>query len=65
MTVSTVGYGDLVPQSTAERIYVIVGLFVGTAFFSYVVGTVCGARPAPIARHARHARAAREPTANS
>ena len=37
------GYGDITPQTGSERVYVIVGLFTGTAFFSYVVGTVCGA----------------------
>lgn len=36
------GYGDVVPQNDIERIYVIFALLVGTSFFSYIVGTVCG-----------------------
>ena len=30
------------PQTDGERIYVIISLFVGASFFSYIVGTVCG-----------------------
>ena len=35
-------YGDISPQNDAERIYVILALFVGTSYFSYVIGSVCG-----------------------
>lgn len=42
MTISTVGYGDVTPQNDVERIYVIFALLVGTSFFSYIVGSVCG-----------------------
>ena len=48
MTISTVGYGDISPQNNAERAFVVLGLFLGASFFSYIVGTVCGA-PAPSA----------------
>lgn len=41
MTISTVGYGDIVPTNNGERAFVICGLFVGASFFSYVVGSVC------------------------
>ena len=29
MTISTVGYGDVTPQNNSERVFVIIGLFVG------------------------------------
>ena len=41
MTISTVGYGDIVPVTDGERLFVIGGLCVGATFFSYVVGTFC------------------------
>lgn len=42
MTISTVGYGDVVPANNGERVFVIASLLVGTSFFSYIVGSVCG-----------------------
>lgn len=42
MTISTVGYGDVVPNNNIERVFVIASLLVGTSFFSYIVGSVCG-----------------------
>ena len=41
MTISTVGYGDITPQSNPERVFVILALFIGASFYSYIVGTVC------------------------
>lgn len=41
-TIATVGYGDIVPTTDSERGFVIVALFVGASFFSYIVGSVCG-----------------------
>jgi hypothetical protein len=37
-TMTTVGYGDVVAVTNAEHAYVILAMFVGGAFFSYVVG---------------------------
>lgn len=41
-TIATVGYGDVVPTTDAERGYVILCLFIGASFFSFIVGSVCG-----------------------
>jgi len=40
-TVTTIGYGDIAPTTTAERMFVMFSMFVGAAVFSYVIGTVC------------------------
>ena len=40
-TVTTIGYGDIAPTTTAERVFVMASMFVGAAVFSYVIGTVC------------------------
>jgi CRP-like cAMP-binding protein len=37
-TLSTVGYGDLTPQSNVERIFGIVIMILGIALFSYIMG---------------------------
>ena len=37
-TLSTIGYGDLVPKNTSERIFVIFIILFGVAMFSYVLG---------------------------
>lgn len=39
-TMSTVGYGDVVPQSDAERIYVVIAMLIGVSFYSYMIATV-------------------------
>lgn len=39
-TMSTVGYGDILPVTTPERLYVIFAMFVGATVFGYVVGAV-------------------------
>lgn len=41
-TIATVGYGDVVPTTDAERGYVVMCLFIGASFFSFIVGSVCG-----------------------
>lgn len=40
-TLSTLGYGDVVPESNAERLYSIVCTFVGGAVYAYLLGSVC------------------------
>mmetsp|Transcript_27390 Transcript_27390/g.89649 ORF Transcript_27390/g.89649 Transcript_27390/m.89649 type:complete len:686 (+) Transcript_27390:150-2207(+) len=42
VTMSTIGYGDIVPTRTEERTYIIIAMMVGTSVFAYVVGSVCG-----------------------
>jgi Ion channel len=37
-TLSTVGYGDLRPLNNLEKIFAIVLMIVGIAFFSYIMG---------------------------
>eukprot|EP00638_Chattonella_subsalsa_P013505 CAMPEP_0117800818 /NCGR_PEP_ID=MMETSP0948-20121206/14711_1 /TAXON_ID=44440 /ORGANISM="Chattonella subsalsa, Strain CCMP2191" /LENGTH=370 /DNA_ID=CAMNT_0005633199 /DNA_START=309 /DNA_END=1422 /DNA_ORIENTATION=- len=37
---TTVGYGDITPQSDAERAFVTVVMFLGATTFGYIVGTV-------------------------
>ena len=39
---STIGYGDVQPQSTLERYYVIGCMVVGASIYAYMVGAVCG-----------------------
>jgi len=42
MTISTVGYGDIVPVTMAERVYLIFAMLIGASVYAYVVGSVCG-----------------------
>eukprot|EP01029_Cantina_marsupialis_P032359 TRINITY_DN97_c0_g3_i6.p1 TRINITY_DN97_c0_g3~~TRINITY_DN97_c0_g3_i6.p1 ORF type:complete len:869 (+),score=219.48 TRINITY_DN97_c0_g3_i6:225-2831(+) len=42
MTVSTIGFGDIVPQNPTERFLACLVMFIGTAIYAYVVGSVCG-----------------------
>lgn len=37
-TVTTVGYGDVTPTGTAQRLYAIVTMVAGLAFFGYLIG---------------------------
>jgi CRP-like cAMP-binding protein len=39
-TMTTVGYGDITPQSDAERAYCMVGMAVGGGFYGYVIGII-------------------------
>ena len=41
VTMSTIGYGDILPTRT-ERFFVILAMLIGTSVFAYVVGSVCG-----------------------
>ena len=42
MTLTTIGYGDILPRTTAERIVCIIGMMIGGGVYAYVVGAVCG-----------------------
>eukprot|EP00966_Prymnesium_polylepis_P161264 3726824-Prymnesium_polylepis.1 len=39
MTISTVGYGDLVPSTVAEQAYAILAMLIGTTLFGFVMGS--------------------------
>ena len=39
-TMTTVGYGDIVPESDAERAFAMVGMVVGGGFYGYVIGII-------------------------
>eukprot|EP00929_Paragymnodinium_shiwhaense_P053100 TRINITY_DN26584_c0_g2_i1.p1 TRINITY_DN26584_c0_g2~~TRINITY_DN26584_c0_g2_i1.p1 ORF type:complete len:755 (+),score=91.37 TRINITY_DN26584_c0_g2_i1:62-2326(+) len=39
-TMTTVGYGDIVPTNDAERLFSIVGMVIGGAFYGYLIGTM-------------------------
>lgn len=41
MTISTVGYGDVTPQTEAERMYLIFAMLIGASVYAYVVGSIC------------------------
>ena len=41
-TMSTIGYGDITPVTTIERVYATFSQLVGASIFAYVVGAVCG-----------------------
>jgi len=36
----TIGYGDITPQTTVERFYVTVIALLGSCVFSYIVNTI-------------------------
>jgi hypothetical protein len=38
MTISTVGYGDIVPVTIAERCYLIFAMLIGASVYAYVGG---------------------------
>merc|ERR1711998_174784 len=42
MTMSTIGYGDVVAKTTAERVVATAGMFIGSSIFAYIVGAVTG-----------------------
>ena len=42
MTVTTIGYGDLVPQNIVETWTASIIMFVGSCIYAYVVGTIVG-----------------------
>lgn len=42
-TISSIGYGDVGPQTTAERLFVTFGMMAGAMVFSLALGAICGA----------------------
>eukprot|EP00873_Tetraselmis_striata_P012096 jgi/Tetstr1/432360/TSEL_021757.t1 len=42
VTMSTIGYGDILPSTKTERVFTILAMIFGTSVFAYVVGSVCG-----------------------
>jgi len=42
MTLTTIGYGDVVPVTDGERWVAVFAMAVGGAFYAYMVGAVCG-----------------------
>ena len=38
-TITTVGYGDISPETNAEMIYAMVAMLVGVGFYSYTIGS--------------------------
>lgn len=39
-TITTVGYGDVKPVATAERVVAVLGMIIGTTMFAFVIGTM-------------------------
>mmetsp|Transcript_11731 Transcript_11731/g.38590 ORF Transcript_11731/g.38590 Transcript_11731/m.38590 type:complete len:644 (+) Transcript_11731:119-2050(+) len=42
MTISTVGYGDVTPETNAERVFLIFAMMIGASIYASVVGSICG-----------------------
>ena len=42
MTLTTIGYGDVVAKTHGERVLVIVCMIIGAGVYAYIVGAVCG-----------------------
>merc|ERR1711871_287488 len=42
-TISSIGYGDVGPQTTAERTFVTIFMFIGGVIFAFALGEICGA----------------------
>jgi hypothetical protein len=39
-TMTTVGYGDITPTTTFERIFAVIAMFFGASLFGYVIGSI-------------------------
>lgn len=42
MTLTSIGYGDIVPVNDEERVVCVVIMLLGSCIFAYVVGSICG-----------------------
>ena len=40
MTMSTIGYGDIVPSTTTERVFVSIAMLIGAFIYGYIIGAV-------------------------
>ena len=40
MTLTTIGYGDIAPENTGERVYTICTMFVGAVLFSFILSEI-------------------------
>jgi hypothetical protein len=40
MTMTTVGYGEVVPRSSPEKIYSILSMIIACGFFSFILGSI-------------------------
>ena len=56
MTSTTIGYGDVTPQTNAERAVCIVCMLIGGFMFGYVIGAVGGVLATQNIRHAEFCR---------
>ena len=41
-TLSTLGYGDIIPTTDLERVFVTCSALIGASIYAYMVGAVCG-----------------------
>jgi hypothetical protein len=39
-TLTTVGYGDIIPQTDSERLYAMLAMIIGSAFYGYIIGCI-------------------------
>lgn len=42
VTMTTIGYGDIIPTANSERFFLIFNMLISTGVFAYVVGSICG-----------------------
>jgi len=42
VTLTTVGYGDIVPQNDLERGIAVLYMFIGVIFYSITIGSISG-----------------------
>jgi hyperpolarization activated cyclic nucleotide-gated potassium channel 2 len=40
MTMTTVGYGDIFPHSSEEKLYTILAMIVSCGVFAYIMGSI-------------------------
>ena len=40
MTLTTIGYGDIIPYTRTERVLSLIYIFVGVGFVSYCIGSL-------------------------
>eukprot|EP00930_Biecheleria_cincta_P028922 TRINITY_DN2012_c1_g3_i1.p1 TRINITY_DN2012_c1_g3~~TRINITY_DN2012_c1_g3_i1.p1 ORF type:complete len:720 (+),score=153.92 TRINITY_DN2012_c1_g3_i1:47-2161(+) len=39
-TLTTVGYGDIIPKTDSERMYAMLAMMIGSAFYGYIIGCI-------------------------